>query len=42
MIQFSLVQQESPAPESPIVYFVPESEVRSATMQRVGGVTAPQ
>ncbi len=33
---FYLVQQESPAPEAPIVYFVPESEVRAATMQRAG------
>ena len=32
---FYLVQQESPAPKAPIVYFVPESEVLTATMQRV-------
>ncbi|MGH2618723.1 MAG: hypothetical protein ACRDJC_26135 [Thermomicrobiales bacterium] len=32
---FYLVQQEAPAPVAPIVYYVPESEVRTATMQRV-------
>ena len=32
---FYLVQQESPAPEDPVIYLVPESEVRTATMQRV-------
>jgi hypothetical protein len=37
---FYLVQQASPAPEAPVVYFVPESEVLTATMQRVGAVTA--
>jgi hypothetical protein len=31
---FYLVQQESPAPEVPEIYFVPESEVASATMRR--------
>jgi hypothetical protein len=32
---FYLVQQESSAPEDPVIYLVPESEVRAATMQRV-------
>ncbi len=36
-----LVRQEAPAPLTPTVYYVPESEVLSASMQRVG-VTAPQ
>ena len=36
---FYLVQQASPAPVAPVVYFVPESEVLTATMQRVGAVT---
>ena len=36
---FYLVQQESPAPVAPVVYFVPEIEVVTATMQRVGAVT---
>lgn len=31
---FYLVRQESPAPVAPLVYFVPASEVRTATMQR--------
>lgn len=33
---FYLVEQESPAPEYPVVYFVPESEVRTAKMQGAG------
>jgi hypothetical protein len=37
---FYLVQQASPAPDAPVVYFVPESEVLTATMQRVGAVPA--
>ena len=37
---FYLVQQASPAPEDPVVYFVPDIEVVTATMQRVGAVTA--
>jgi len=32
---FYLVQQASPAPVAPIVYFVPESEVLTATMQQL-------
>jgi hypothetical protein len=32
---FYLVRQEAPAPAAPQVYFVPASEVRTATMQRV-------
>jgi hypothetical protein len=38
---FYLVQQESPAPPAPVVYFVPESEVRTATMQRVTVAESP-
>jgi hypothetical protein len=37
---FYLVQQESPAPEAPVAYFVPESEVLSATIQRAEAVMA--
>jgi hypothetical protein len=37
---FYLVQQESPAPIAPLVYFVPASEVRTATMQRSGTTMA--
>ena len=37
---FYLVQQASPAPMAPVVYFVPESEVLTATIQRAGVVTA--
>ncbi len=36
---FYLVRQESPAPEAPVVYFVPESEVLTATIQRAGSLT---
>jgi hypothetical protein len=32
---FYLVRQESPAPIAPVVYFVPESEVVTATIRRV-------
>jgi hypothetical protein len=39
--QFYLVQQAFPAPEAPIVYFVPESEVRSATIHRAGTASPP-
>jgi hypothetical protein len=38
---YYLVRQESPAPEAPIVYFVPASEVRTATMQRAGAAPSP-
>jgi hypothetical protein len=37
---FYLVRQESPAPVAPLVYFVPGSEVRTATMQRAGATMA--
>jgi hypothetical protein len=37
---FYLMQQASPAPVAPVVYFVPESEVVTATIHRVGAVTA--
>jgi hypothetical protein len=37
---FYLVRQESPAPITPLVYFVPGSEVRTATMQRAGATMA--
>ncbi|HLL49189.1 MAG TPA: hypothetical protein VK356_00855 [Thermomicrobiales bacterium] len=37
---FYLVKQTSPAPVAPVVYFVPESEVLTATMQRAGAATA--
>jgi hypothetical protein len=37
---FYLVPQTSPAPVAPVVYFVPESEVLTATMQRAGAATA--
>ena len=33
---FYLVQQASPAPVAPVVYFVPEAEVLTATIQRAG------
>jgi hypothetical protein len=38
---FFLVRQESPASAAPLVYFVPASEVRTATMQRTESTTAP-
>jgi hypothetical protein len=37
---FYLVRQEVPAPTAPHVYFVPASEVRTATMQRTASTTA--
>jgi hypothetical protein len=37
---FYLVRQESPAPAAPLVYFVPGSEVRTATMQRTATTVA--
>jgi hypothetical protein len=37
---FWLVRPEVPAPSAPSVHFVPASEVRSATMQRVSAATA--
>jgi hypothetical protein len=37
---FYLVQQASPAPDAPLVLYVPASEVRTATMQRVGASLA--
>jgi hypothetical protein len=37
---FYLVEQASPAPDAPLVYYVPASEVRTATMQRVGASLA--
>lgn len=39
--QFYLVRQQTPAPEAPVVYFVPESEVRSATIHRPGAGPPP-
>jgi hypothetical protein len=39
--QFYLVPQASPAPEAPVVYFVPESEVRSATIHRAATAAPP-
>jgi hypothetical protein len=37
---YYLVQQASPAPAAPLVFYVPASEVRTATMQRVGAALA--
>jgi hypothetical protein len=39
--QFYLVQQQSPAPDAPVVYFLPEAEVRSATIHRAGMAPIP-
>lgn len=38
---FYLVRQEAPAPVAPLVYFVPASEVRTATMQRTVAPPTP-
>lgn len=36
-----LVEQESPAPEAPTVYYVPEGEVRTATFLRTKSEAPP-